>query len=151
MRLKVEELHRIGYLQAELQTTAYQKEGFPKACQRYTSSWWHFSFISPKVWILFQDPISPNGKQAKLFKTSKSLCLLPTDNLLKNRFYEQYKKRNFLLFNLTLFRSRISSTQLHHCYNVLICSHGGLRLQGGVHLDYLQRAPAQPRQDFKEG
>lgn len=138
----------MGYLQQD-KTAAYQKGSFPKACQ---SSQWHFSFISPLSIDLILELNFPKLKASRTQKTEVLCLLLELTTYSKTRFMNAKKERVFfLLFNLTLFRSRISSTQLHHhCYNVLICSHGGLHLQAGVHLDYLQSTPHTHLPGFQE-
>lgn len=140
----------MGYLQQNDKTAAQKKGSFPKACQ---SSQWHFSFISPLSIDLILELNFPKLKASRTQKR-EVLCLLLELTIYSKTRFMNTKKRGFfffLLFNLTLFRSRISSTQLHHhCYNVLICSHGGLHLQAGVHLDYLQSTPPHTCQDFKK-
>lgn len=130
----------MGYLQQNDKTAAYQKGSFPKACQ---SSQWHFSFISSLSIDLILELNFPKLKASRTQKREVLCLLLELTTYSKTRFMNAKKRFFFfLLFNLTLFRSRISSTQLHHHrYNVLICSHRGLHLQEGVHLDYLQSIP----------
>lgn len=110
-----------------------------------------FHLFPPKYWSYFRTQFSQIESKQNLGR-QEVLCLLLKLTTYSKVSFMNTKKRGFflLLFNLTLFRSRISSTQLHHRYNVLICSHGGLRLQAGVHLDYLQSTPTSHLPGFQE-